>query len=211
MLNGVASSLAAALIAVTASARPAPQSAPASAGALHPRLEPVEQGVGDRGGFQRSLRVLPLDLRLPSGFQQVYRVPGQADMMMRGNGALFAVFPRSVYRRTPLGTLPVAPPDTHFSIGVPGGFRYPGGWLDRSRVEPDPRIATRVDGRWRGDDAVMLRPDRSGDPCTTGSMPAISELSMPMVALPPRTPRPEEPIRTVEDLRLGAVRIVRND
>jgi hypothetical protein len=42
-------------------------------------------------------------------------------------------------------------------------------------------------------------------------MPAISELSMPKVALPPRTPRRDEPIRTVDELRLGPVRIVRDD
>ena len=55
---------------------------------LRPKLEVVDQGVEDRGGIEKSFRVMPLDLRVPSGFQQVYRVPGSDDLLMRGNGAL---------------------------------------------------------------------------------------------------------------------------
>jgi len=188
--------------------------APPSGGATHrttvptsplrPELEVVDQGIEDRGGIEKSFRVLPLDLRAPTGFQQVYRVPGRDDLMMRGNGALFAVFPRSAYMRTAFGTIPLAPADVHFSIGMPGGFTFPGGSLKDDGLPPDPRIAKRVDSRVRPT-PVTLFVDPStnhGDPATerVNEMPAISEA--PKAA---RAGAAAEPlrIRSMSDLRLG--------
>lgn len=173
---------------------------------IRPELEVVDQGVEDRGGFEKSLRVLPLDMRVPTGFQQVYRVPGREDLLMRGNGALFAVFPRSIYQRTPVGTLPLAPADVHFSIGMPGGFAYPGGYLHHESPAPDPRIATRVDARVRPRAAASIASDVAPAPGSIEEMPAISEA--------PRAARraaragsssPAAPlrIRSLADLRLG--------
>jgi len=169
---------------------------------IRPELEVVDQGVEDRGGFEKSLRVLPLDMRVPTGFQQVYRVPGREDLLMRGNGALYAVFPRSVYQRTPIGTIPIAPADVHFSIGMPGGFAYPGGYLHHDSAAPDPRIATRVDARVRPKAATPIVEDRAVIQRSIEEMPAISEA--------PRAARagsssPAAPlrIRSLADLRLG--------
>jgi hypothetical protein len=94
---------------------------------------------------------------------------------MRGNGALFAVFPRSVYQRTPIGTIPLAPADVHFSIGMPGGFAYPGGFLHHESPAPDPRIATRVDARIRPKAAASIADDDGSAPSSVEEMPAISE------------------------------------
>ena len=119
-----------------------------TAGPLRPELRSLEQGTEDRGGFDASFRMQPLDLRVPTGFTEVYMVPGDEDeRMMRGSGALFAVFPQSAYRRTIRGTVPIAPADTVFHIGMPGGFTFPGGSLHHRPSEIDPRVARRVDGR----------------------------------------------------------------
>lgn len=169
---------------------------------IRPELEVIEQGVEDRGGFEKSLRVLPLDMRVPTGFQQVYRVPGKDDMLMRGNGALFAVFPRSIYQRTPIGTIPLAPADVHFSIGMPGGFAYPGGYLHHDSPPPDPRIATRVDARVRPKAATPVVDDGTVASRSVEEMPAISEAPR---AARKGTSSPSAPlrIRSLADLRLG--------
>lgn len=93
---------------------------PAAAGPGRPPLEMLEPGVDDIGPARLSLRFMPYEMRLPTGFERVYRVPGSDDLLMRGNGALFAVFPRSVYIRTARGATAVAPPGTVFHIGMPG-------------------------------------------------------------------------------------------
>ncbi len=95
-------------------------------------LKPVEQTIEDIGPLGQSHRILPEDLRLPTGFERVYRVPGSADqfrfnanqghtddMLMRINGALRAVFPRSVYIPTRRGLKTDVPPGTVFHIGQP--------------------------------------------------------------------------------------------
>lgn len=83
-------------------------------------LEFVDAGFEDVGPLATSFRLEPEDLRLPTGFQRVYRVPGDPDKLMRGNGALFAVFPTSVYRRSARGSVPVAPAAVVYHFGVPG-------------------------------------------------------------------------------------------
>jgi hypothetical protein len=91
----------------------------AAAGVLQPRLEIVDQGTEDRDVLSATLRTDPTDLRLPTEFERVYRVPGSSTLLMRGNGALFAVFEQSVYRQTSRGIQVVAPPGTVFHIGMP--------------------------------------------------------------------------------------------
>lgn len=91
----------------------------AAAGVLQPRLEIVDQGTEDRDVMSATLRTDPTDLRLPTEFERVYRVPGSSSLLMRGNGALFAVFEQSVYRQTSRGVQVVAPPGTVFHIGMP--------------------------------------------------------------------------------------------
>ncbi len=180
----------------------------------------LEAGIDDRGGLEKSLRVLPVDLRVPSGFQSVYRVPGEEERMMRGSGALFAIFPRSLYRRTSEGSTPIIPAGTVYSIGMPGGFTYPGGFLRDDVAPPDPRIATLVDRRVRLTpiaDAPALRtaleherasPVRAIDIASTEAMPAISEAARLRAVPPQAIGSHRAPLPTIDDLKLGAARVL---
>ena len=81
----------------------------------------VVDQVGDRNSLSHSLRVMPVDLS-PHGFERVYAVPGRDDLLMRTNGALYAVFDQSTYARDPQkrGTMrAVIPAATVFYIGRP--------------------------------------------------------------------------------------------
>ena len=80
----------------------------------------VDPTVGDRHSLSESLRVMPVDLS-PHGFDRVYAVPGRDDLLMRTNGALYAVFSQSIYGRDPKkGTTRVLiPASTIFYIGKP--------------------------------------------------------------------------------------------
>lgn len=88
-----------------------------------PRLTPVEQGRGDTGPLATSTRVTPLDLRLPIGFDRVYRIEGSgrrgrsSDLFARQSGGLTAVFPRSQYIESGSGLFPEIPAGTTFYIG----------------------------------------------------------------------------------------------
>lgn len=122
----------------------------AAAGVLHPSLEIVDAGREDIGPLSTSLKSEPIDARLPTGFHRVYRVPGSDSQLMRGNGALFAVFPESIYQ----DGRALLPPGTVYHIGMPD--RTPA-LLQPDVVEPsasvkmgDPlgvRIGTTVDAR----------------------------------------------------------------
>jgi len=92
-----------------------PVTGTAAAGPTRPRLDIVDAGREDIGPLATSLRADPVDQRLPTGFDRVYRVPGSDSLLMRGNGALFAVFEESVYRRSGAAL----PPGTVFHIGMP--------------------------------------------------------------------------------------------
>lgn len=81
----------------------------------------VVDQVGDRHSLSHSLRVMPVDLS-PHGFERVYAVPGRDDLLMRTNGALYAVFDQSTYARDPQkrGAMrAVIPAATVFYIGRP--------------------------------------------------------------------------------------------
>ncbi len=81
-------------------------------------LQRVEEVWGDAGPLNTSLRSLDIDMRQPSNFEHVYRVPGSGDLLTRMDGSLAAVFPRSVYAsRRRGGVVPVIPPGTVFYIG----------------------------------------------------------------------------------------------
>lgn len=58
--------------------------------------EVVDQRVADRNSLGQSLRVMAVDLS-PHGFERVYKVPGRDDLLMRTNGALYAVYNQSAY------------------------------------------------------------------------------------------------------------------
>lgn len=93
-----------------------------------PPLEPVQQGTVDANPLAAPASVQPLDLRLPLGFDRVYRVvePGRSMLNQRyarSSGALTAVFPRSQYTPTRDGVVPEIPAGTVFYIGgLPDDF-----------------------------------------------------------------------------------------
>ncbi|MHC4989552.1 MAG: hypothetical protein ACYTGC_01105 [Planctomycetota bacterium] len=86
-------------------------------------LKPLDQRVEDFNPLSTSLRVMESGLRQPADFDQVFRLPG-SNKLMRAEGALYAVFPQSVYVRPPRrsrqrGLVAAVPPDTLFYIGAP--------------------------------------------------------------------------------------------
>ncbi len=93
------------------------QGVPQDPGAL--RLERIEQGFEDVSPLATSLEHYNIELRQPSGFDSVYRVPGSDGLLMRRDGALHALFERSEYVPTRFGAQAVAPPGTIYSIGPP--------------------------------------------------------------------------------------------
>ncbi|MHC5024064.1 MAG: hypothetical protein ACYTGG_09140 [Planctomycetota bacterium] len=99
---------------------------------------PLDQTVDDRGGLARSLREIEPGLRVPSGFEQVYRVPGRDDLLMRVNGGLYAVFPVSKYEMSRRGVVALIPDDTVFHIGAPGTARLRSVAADQSPAPAPP-------------------------------------------------------------------------
>lgn len=88
------------------------------------QLHPVEQGVGDLNPLQTSDRLVPLDLRQPTGWDRVYRLSGDANknggrgLFARIDGGIAAVFPWSTYASTVTGSrMPTVPPGTTYYIG----------------------------------------------------------------------------------------------
>jgi hypothetical protein len=80
-------------------------------------LIPIESGVEDRGTISESFRVQPLDLRLDTSFEKLYKVAGSEVIYVRKSGGLSAVFRNSEYAQTPLGEIPIVPAGTTYYIG----------------------------------------------------------------------------------------------
>jgi hypothetical protein len=107
-----------AMIGVQPVPRPAP---PAS----QPELKRVDPAVGDIGPLGVSIRDMGVDLRVPTGFQDVYRIKGrdprdlrsESGLFVRIDGGIYAVFGRSVYTQTPQGLSVDVPPGTVFYLG----------------------------------------------------------------------------------------------
>lgn len=198
----------------------------AAAGLLHPRLEIVEAGTEDIGGIATTLRTDPFDPRLPTAFQRVYRVPGSDTMLMRGNGALFAVFDTSTYKTSKGGTMPSLPPGTVFHIGMPSesnaalrfGAGAPSNEVNRATVDIDGqvvpvRVRNRVDGRV-DTRRVELTPAKPLVPAPAASATVPTDSDAPLVA---PLDEPLDPLvdRTTADpyahLKFGPARITRGE
>lgn len=86
-----------------------------------PRLRPVDAGRQDTGPLSTSTRVTQLDLRLPLGFDKVYRIDGSSpasSKFARKSGGLTAVFNRSQYMQVSNGAMVAEiPAGTTFYIG----------------------------------------------------------------------------------------------
>lgn len=106
------------------------------------RLERVEQGFEDVSPLAHSLERFAPEFRAPSGFDAVYRVPGEPDLLMRQSGAVRAVFGRSEYTRTRFGLRADVPAGAIYTIGEPPQYLLEslrGGVL---RAEDGPRTLT---------------------------------------------------------------------
>ncbi len=128
-------------------------------------LVPVTPGTQDAAPLRRDMLVQPRDLRLPVGFDRVYRDQSQSGVYFRIGGGITARFPRSVYYSTPFGTVTDIPPGTVFLIGPPPGtedpFAYRPASLDGSAVGPS-RQDPRTLGRTRAGPEAMSVLGRSG-------------------------------------------------
>ncbi len=81
---------------------------------------PLDQTHQDVGPLSTSLYVLPPLPGAPRDFEEVYRVPGRDDLLMRRSGAITAVFPRSTYVYSEReGVYATVPPGVVFQIGDP--------------------------------------------------------------------------------------------
>jgi len=127
-------------------------------------LEPVDEGVADLDPLATSTRVPPGDQRVPTGFLSLYRVPERDDLLMRVNGGLYAVFPRSLYAQSRFGPVPTIPNDTVFHIG-------PTTVEALAEPAPDPgrgrRIERRIDRTFRPDRERTPRRRDTADPGST--------------------------------------------
>jgi len=82
-------------------------------------LKRVDPGRADVGPSSISQRVISRDPRSPSGFEYVYRIERgrYAGRFARANGAVTAVFPRSVYSQVDGTLIPRVPPGTTYVVG----------------------------------------------------------------------------------------------
>lgn len=115
---------------------------------------PKDQGYEDVSPLQTSLRVVPDSPLVDDDFGRVYELEGSGGMLVRRQGAIWAVFPRSDYVSTPHGTAATIPPNTVFHIGEPASPMEhasapsqprPNRIAPRSRTRPVPAsLATRA-------------------------------------------------------------------
>jgi len=86
--------------------------------------------IVDRGAMSESLRIQRSDLRVPSGFTSIYEVEQRPDVLVRANGAVYAVFPQGDYalakKRKKWVIQTLVPAGTMFYIGEPNWRRV---WL----------------------------------------------------------------------------------
>lgn len=86
-------------------------------------LDVVDERVADVSPLAVSLRTSRPSLRQPADFGRVYRFQDESNRLARAQGALYAVFERSVYAADKDGNVfPVVPPGTVYYIGRPSGF-----------------------------------------------------------------------------------------
>lgn len=86
-------------------------------------LQPVDLGVEDRSTLDASLRLTQPEMQsMPLGFSRVYVDPMDPTRYVRANGALYAVFDHSEYRRAKKGMQTLVPQGTLFRIGLPARF-----------------------------------------------------------------------------------------
>ncbi len=144
-------------------------------------LRPLDQRVEDTSPLSRSLRTIERGLSVPTGFNQVYRFPGQEDLYMRINGGIHAVFPQSVYSSGRNGPVPLIPAGTIFYIGRPdlGSTSQ----ADPSAPQDEGRVGEDRYGRLN----LRLYPERTGQ--AEQRRISRSAVTVPFPSLDRRQPR----------------------
>ena len=92
-------------------------------------MQPVEPGVADRGALAASLREMPITLRVPGAFENVYPVPGRPGLFFRAQGALYMVFDEATYRFYKGTRYVTIPPGAVFYVGRPDWSTIPTPWF----------------------------------------------------------------------------------
>ncbi len=166
-----------AIVAITLACVAGAQDGTVRAGDGRVVLTPVEAGVRDASLLSAGGRALPVDLRVPSAFDRVFRVsssslgappwrtdrPRGPELFARVAGGVIAVFPRSEYADATIGRVGIVPAGTVFHLGDAGslgGTRWPDApgpsrrespaWARRAGAPPGQRVDSRVDLRARG-------------------------------------------------------------
>lgn len=138
------------------------------------RLQPVDAGVEDRSTLDVSLRNMQPELSaMPTGFSRVYVDPVDPEQYVRADGALYAVFPFSEYKRTKKGTLVLIPTSTIFRIGRRAHFpmmQRPDPFMDAAPERIDARSPVMPSTGERMDTRVNLF---RGTGQVTTSTPAV--------------------------------------
>lgn len=163
-----------------------------------PEARPVDAGVGDVSPLQRSLRTVPLDLRLDSGFSRVVELerptrlvgPGAPRVFARRSGAITAIFPESSYTWSNDGRVVIeVPAGTVYQIGdMPRLFEHgPGGGTGGGPIggplgglESGPGLFTGVDLR-----ADLAAPVRTLPPTRSAPSPSDGRATGPDPVVPP--------------------------
>ena len=120
-------------------------------------LEPLDQRVSDLNPLGNSLRITEAGLGIPNDFRQVFRVPGDRNMMMRAQGGLYAVFPQSTYGEWEVKKtkerfhIPVIGQGTVFYIGAEA--------LRQAFAPPRSRDGDDDDDAHRSEASVLARPE----------------------------------------------------
>lgn len=161
-------------------------------------LQPVDPQHGDVNPLRTSTRDMRPDLRVPTGFDRVYRVPGStrgfgaggsdtlgAPRFERVSGGLTAVFSRSEYiTNKDDKTVPITPPGTVYYIGgVPNTYPAAAPPLRTSPLAVITRVSQfmdTLDDRAAPPGNAAVRADFAFDPDT----------AMQVTALPTPTPSP---------------------
>lgn len=98
-------------------------------------MQPVEPGIADRGALAKSLREMPITLRVPGAFENVYPVPGRPGLFFRAQGALYMVFDEATYRFYRGTNYAMVPPGAVFYVGRPDWSKIPMPWFRGADAE----------------------------------------------------------------------------
>ncbi len=157
--------------------------------------EPIAPGTTDTGPLARSTTMEPVDLRRPSGFNQVFLLqtedPNASDLFARADGAVTALFSRSVYDRTGARI----PPGTQFVIGdIPDWLARSLGLRRTGQPASGTNQSTLLDSALaptRGLGAALVATRLTLTPSRTTPVPTTAT-STPPAAIPPDRASPSD-------------------